>query len=71
MVTDISASGRKWPKKHHTCGRNFKHCCAYIVMVHSLQSAYQCELKATLAYIRDESREFTTDDILAREHVKL
>ena len=25
MVTDISASGRKWPKKHHTCGRNFKH----------------------------------------------
>ena len=24
--TDISATGQKWPKKHHTCGRNFKHC---------------------------------------------
>ena len=32
MVTDISASGRNWPKKHHTCGQNLKHRCAVFVV---------------------------------------
>ena len=42
MVTDISASGRKWPKKYHTCGRNFKHWSPPLIINHNYFAAGGC-----------------------------